>query len=51
MRGDANSALCRIVGIRMVMRKKGKRRPEGQQQTEPRDAFREQPHVSYTLPS
>jgi hypothetical protein len=49
MYGDANSALYSLVGIRMMMRNKGQRRPEGQEQAEQRDAFGGLPHIRNTV--
>jgi hypothetical protein len=50
MGSNTDRTLCRLGRIRMMVGSKRKRRPECQQYAEPRDAFREQPHISYTLP-
>src|SRR6185503_2721894 len=46
MRGNADSALCRIRCIRMMVRSERNCRPEGQQYAKRTYAFRKRPHFT-----
>lgn len=49
MGGDADSAVCRLSSVRMLMHGECYRRPEGQQQTQARDPVRYRAHDGYPM--
>ena len=47
MSSNTNRAFCRFAGVRVMMRSHGYRRPQGQQQAQPRYPLRDRTHDGY----